>query len=348
LIQTTTFYENNSGSIAQQEFTYLEVDPGRGVYMWNDYNNNNVQELQEFEIATFPDLAKYVKVFLPNQTFIRTYQNKLSQTLTFNGNAWQNESGFKKFLSNFYNQTSLIIDKKVARNSNSFEWNPFSKSEKDLIGLNNNFRNSLFFHKGKQRNSVTYTYNSSSLKNLLNFGSQENYIKSHQLQYAHLVKKFWLFQMQTNTSNSESISDNYASRNFSIDGLEVAPKVSYLFSKNASWDIFYENSTKENTLGNLERLKQNQFGTSFNWNTEKGFSMNGIFTYINNDFTGSASSPVGFQLLEGLQNGKNTTWQLLFQKNITQFLDVSINYNGRKSETSKTIHTGTVQLRAFF
>lgn len=348
LIQTTTFYENNSGSIAQQEFTYLEVDPGRGVYMWNDYNNNNVQELQEFEIATFPDLAKYVKVFLPNQTFIRTYQNKLSQTLTFNGNAWQNETGFKKFLSNFYNQTSLIIDKKVARNSNSFEWNPFSKSEEDLIGLNNNFRNSLFFHKGKQRNSVTYTYNSSSLKNLLNFGSQENYIKSHQLQYAHLVKKFWLFQLQTNTSNSESISDSYASRNFNIDGLEVAPKVSYIFSKNASWDIFYENSIKENTLGDLENLKQNQFGTSFNWNTEKGFSLNGIYTYIDNNFTGSASSPVGFQLLEGLQNGKNSTWQLLFQKNITQFLDVSINYNGRKSETSKAIHTGTIQLRAFF
>ena len=348
LIQTTTFYENNSGSIAQQEFTYLEVDPGRGVYMWNDYNNNNIQELQEFEIATFPDLAKYVKVFLPNQTFIRTYQNKLSQTLTFNGNAWQNETGLKGFLSNFYNQTSLIIDKKVARNSNSFEWNPFSKSEEDLIGLNNNFRNSLFFHKGKQRNSVTYTYNSSSLKNLLNFGSQENYIKSHQLQYVHLVKKFWLFQLQTNTSNSESISDSYATRNFNIDGLEMAPKVSYIFSKNASWDIFYENSNKENTLGDLESLKQNQFGTSFNWNTEKGFSMNGIFTYINNDFSGNASSPVGFQLLEGLQNGKNTTWQLLFQKNITQFLDVSINYNGRKSETSKTIHTGTVQLRAFF
>jgi hypothetical protein len=348
LIQTTTFYENNSGSIAQQEFTYLEVDPGRGVYMWNDYNNNNVQELQEFEIATFPDLAKYVKVFLPNQTFIRTYQNKLSQTLTFNGNAWQNEPGFKKILSSFYNQTSLIIDKKVARNTNSFEWNPFSKNEDDLIGLNNNFRNSLFFHKGKQRNSITYTYNSSSLKNLLNFGSQENYLKSHQLQYVHLVKKFWLFQLQTNTSNSESISDSYASRNFNIDGIEVAPKVSYIFSKNASWDIFYENSSKENTLGDLESLKQNQFGTSFNWNTEKGFSMNGIYTYINNNFTGSTSSPVGFQLLEGLQNGKNSTWQLLFQKNITQFLDVSINYNGRKSETSKTIHTGTVQLRAFF
>ena len=348
LIQTTTFYENNSGSIAQQEFTYLEVDPGRGVYMWNDYNNNNVQELQEFEIATFPDLAKYVKVFLPNQTFIRTYQTKWSQTLTFNGNVWQNETGFKKILSQFFNQASLIIDKKIARNSNTFEWNPFSKNEEDLIGLNNNFRNSLFFHKGKQRNSITYTFNKSKIKNLLNFGSQANSISSHQLQYAHLIKKFWLLQVQTNTTNAESISDNYASRNFRIEGTEIAPKVSYIFSRNASWDVFYETSFKKNTLGNLENLKQNQFGTSFNWNTEKGFTMNGVCTYINNNFVGNASSPVGFQLLEGLQNGKNMTWQLLFQKNITKFLDLSLNYSSRKSETSKAIHTGTVQIRAFF
>jgi hypothetical protein len=53
LIQTSTAYETSSGTIAQQEFTYLEVEPGLGVYMWNDYNNNGIQELQEFEIAPF-------------------------------------------------------------------------------------------------------------------------------------------------------------------------------------------------------------------------------------------------------------------------------------------------------
>lgn len=58
-------------------------------------------------------------------------------------------------------------------------------------------------------------------------------------------------------------------------------------------------------------------------------------------------SAVGFQMLEGLQPGKNQTWRLLLQKNLTQYLDVNINYQGRNSETSKTIHTGNVQLRAF-
>ena len=136
LIQTTTAYETSSGTIAQQEFTYLEVEPGRGVYMWNDYNENGIQELQEFEIAPFPDLAIYVRVFLPNQVFVRTHQNRFSQALNFNFNQWQNEKGFKKFVSYFYNQTSFLIERRIRRDGSNFDLNPFSKNDEDLIGLN--------------------------------------------------------------------------------------------------------------------------------------------------------------------------------------------------------------------
>jgi hypothetical protein len=51
MIQGTSSYETNSGTLPQQEFTYLEVPTGQGVYTWNDYNTNGVQELQEFEVV---------------------------------------------------------------------------------------------------------------------------------------------------------------------------------------------------------------------------------------------------------------------------------------------------------
>ncbi|WP_338377630.1 hypothetical protein [uncultured Flavobacterium sp.] len=348
LMQVSTTYENSSGTIAQQEFTYLEVEPGQGVYTWNDYNNNGIQELQEFEIAPFPDLAKYVRVFLPNQVFLRTHQNKFSQSLTFNFNQWQNKTGFLKFMSKFYNQTSFLIDRKISRDGNNFDLNPFSNSDENLIGLNNSFRNSLFFNRGKQRNSITYNFLTNDSKNLLSVGSVENKAKSHQLQYQHLVQKIWLFTLSGKTIFSEAFSENYPSRNFQIEGYQAFPKVSYLFSKNASWDIFYEFQNKENQIGNGESLQQNRFGTSFTFNSEKGFSVNGEFSHYNNSFEGNSLSAVGFQLLEGLQVGKNQTWRLLLQKNLTSYLDINLNYQGRKSETSKTIHTGNVQLRAFF
>jgi hypothetical protein len=62
MIQGTSSYETNSGTLPQQEFTYLEVPTGQGVYTWNDYNTNGVQELQEFEVAPFIDQAKYIGV----------------------------------------------------------------------------------------------------------------------------------------------------------------------------------------------------------------------------------------------------------------------------------------------
>ena len=53
-------------------------------------------------------------------------------------------------------------------------------------------------------------------------------------------------------------------------------------------------------------------------------------------------------VVEGLQDGTNFTWNLLLQKRITKFLDANLSYFGRKSEGSKTVHTGSVQLRAYF
>jgi hypothetical protein len=348
LLQITTAYETSSGTIAQQEFTYLQVEPGQGVYMWNDYNANGIQELQEFEVAPYADLAIYIRIFLPNQVFIRTHQNKFSQSVNLNFNQWQNKTGLKQFASHFYNQTSFLIDRKILRNADNFNLNPFSNNEEELVGLNRSFRNSFFYNRGKQKHSTTYSYLLNESQNLLSVGSLSAKNKSHQLQYQHLVQKSWLFNFAGSSSVSESTSENYPSRNFEINSYRVEPKIGYLFSRNASWDLFYEFQQKENQIGAFETLKQTRLGTSFTFNSEKGFSMNGEFSLYNNNFNGDTLSAVAFQMLEGLQPGKNQTWRLLLQKNLTQFLDVNINYQGRNSETSTTIHTGNVQLRAFF
>ena len=348
LIQSTTVYETISGSIPQQEFTYLEVPAGQGVYTWNDYNANGIQELQEFEIAPFIDQAKYIRIFLPNRIYIKTHQNKFSQSVTLNPNQWQNELGLKKLLSHFYNQTAFIIDRKTKSEGDNFELNPFSSSDENVLGLNSSFRNSLFYNRGKQNHSVTYSYLQNQTKNLLSIGSQEAKNSSHQLQYTHLYKKSWLFNFFAKTIQTSIASENFLEKNYELNGYQLAPKISYLFSKNTSWDLFYELQNKENQIGNLETLLQNRLGTSFSYASDKKFTMNGEISFYQNKFTGNEFSSVGFQMLEGLQTGQNLTWRFLVQKNLTQFLDINLNYQGRKSESSQTIHTGSVQLRAYF
>ena len=347
-VQTTTAFETTSGTIAQQEFTYLEVQPGRGIYMWIDYNGDGIQQLQEFELAPFPDQAKYIRVFLPNQIFIKTHQNKFSQSVTLNPSQWQNEKGIKKTISYFYNQSAYLIERKIQRTGDNFDLNPFSTSNTNLLGLNTSFRNSLFYNRGKQKHSVTYNFTFNHLKSLLSIGSQESTTRSHQLQYAHLVQKIWLFSFATKSTYGAQYAENYASKNYEINSYQLNPKISYLFNKNASWDFFYEFQNKQNRLSDQERLQQSRLGTSFSYASDLKFTMNGEISIYENQFKGDASTPVAYQMLEGLQPGKNMTWRLLLQRKLTDYLDLNLNYQGRKTETSQTIHTGNVQLRAYF
>lgn len=347
-IQSNTAYETSSGTIPQQEFTYLEVEPGQGVYRWIDYNNNGIQELEEFEVAPFPDQAIYVRLYLPNQVFVQTHQNKFSQSINLSPTQWQNSRGIKKTLSHFHNQTSYLVDRNEFKTTNKINFNPFNKDDDNLAGLNQSFRNSLFFNRGKQKHSITYTYLNSRSKNLLSYGSQENTLSSQQLLYNHLIKKSWLVALNSKISNQETHSENYDSKNYELEIYSIEPKISYLFTQNTSLDFFYEFQQKENIISKAELLKQHRLGMSFQYNSKQKMSINGELAFYENLFLGNSYSPVAYQMLEGLQAGKNLTWRLMLQKNLTEYLDLSINYQGRSNEETNTIHTGSIQLRAFF
>lgn len=347
-VRWNTVLESNNGVIPQQEYTYVKTEPGQGVYTWIDYNNNGIQELEEFEVAQFQDQAEYIRVLLPNQVFLKIRQNKFSQILTLNPQRWSNKEGFKKVLSHFYNQTSYLLDRKVKRKSDGFNLNPFKDGGDDQLGLTLNFRNALFFNRGKQHFTTSYTFIASSSDNLLAVGLQRNKAKNHQVNFNHKFWESWLLNLKGTVGNSENLSENFANRNYRLDTYELNPKISYLLSQQTRFDVFYKYANQDNQLGHMEQLYQQTIGLSFAYTNAEKISLNGEFNYIDNQFEGSPFSPVAYQMLEGLQPGTNFTWRLLFQKRITKYLDANLSYFGRKSETTKTVHTGSIQLRAYF
>ncbi len=349
MLHWNTVYETNSGTLAQQEFTYVEVEAGQGAYTWIDYNNNGIQELEEFEIAQFADQGTYIRVLLPNQVFVKTHQNRFSQTLTLNPQQWSSsENEFKKVLSHFYSQTSYLVDRKQKREGTDFNLNPFKDDVDKRLGLQSSFRTVLFFNRGKQHYTSSYTFLTNDSRNLLSIGSLEAISKSHQLLFTHKFASNWLANLQTNFNTNESKSENYTSKNYLIKESQFHPKLSYLLNDNARFDVYYQYTNKDNTIANFESLEQQKYGVSFSFSNKQQMAVSGEFNYFSNDFEGNANSPVAYQMLEGLQPGKNFTWTLLAQKKLTKYLDLNLSYFGRNTETSKTIHTGNIQLKAYF
>ena len=104
---------------------------------------------------------------------------------------------------------------------------------------------------------------------------------------------------------------------------------------------------QEPTLGG-EYCKINDLGITLKYNqTDKG-SLQGAIKLLKIDFDGIENSAVGFEMLEALRPGINYTWSFGYQKTVSKNLQLTIQYLGRKSENTRIIHTGGMELRAFF
>ena len=347
-INLGTVYETSSGNIATQEYIYIKTEPGLGYYTWIDYNSDGVKDFDEFEIAEFQDQAEYLRLPKPNLQFIASQKAKFTQSLTVNPRVWVSKNGFKKLLSKFYNQSFLSVENEQQRAGNSFNFNPFDFDESKLIGLNFSIRNSFYYNRNLQKYSTTYTYGKNRSKLQYFIGNQESNIKLHQIDFAHKFASFWLLEFMGKTSKNDLETENFNSRNYTINANEFQPKVSFLYNESNRLTAFYHFKNKENILADFEQLKQQQFGIEYFYINSKKNQISANANVFLNDFTGDTNSPVAYQMLEGLQDGKNYTWNLLFNQKLNAFLNLNLSYLGRKSEETKIIHTGSVQLRAIF
>lgn len=352
-ISANMFYESGYGLENKREFYYIEVAASQGTYAWNDYNKNGIKELNEFEIAQFQDQARYIRIYVPTNTYVKVLQNQLS--LAFNlkpslvlGNK---KSGLTRFVSRFATQTSFRVDNRTSDNGQLYSFNPLLPIKDTLLIANtNNIRQSVFFNQSSAVFSMDYTFLNNTGKQLLANGIEGRELYSHQIKGRITFLKNFLFQSDHTLGNKRLNTQFFTSRNYDIAFFDSEQQISFQPNTLFRLSGIYKYSQKKNVLNGVASQKSTaqDLGIELRWNhSEKGnISLKADYIFIT--YNDDQNSPVAYEMLNALLPGNNYTWNVNFQRNLTNNIQISINYDGRKNETGKIIHIGGAQVRAFF
>lgn len=254
-------------------------------------------------------------------------------------------------MSRLQNQTMFRIDHKTSTDDLNVAYNPFIRESKildtSLISLNSSFRNTLYFNKTNPKYGLDINFLRNRKKEFFvnGFETRSLYQAGINLRW-NFITSFTL-QLGGEQGRKASVSDYFSSSDYDIDYTELVPELSYQPSPALRISMRFRYKDNRNTPGG-EESKIRDMGAEINYRMVNRGTLLVKANYIDISYNGDENSSLGFEMLEGLKTGKNGTWNVSYQQNLSDHLQLSLIYDGRKVPETPVVHVGSVQLRAYF
>lgn len=360
-LQLTTGYEIGAGQSPKLEFNYLRVNPGEGQYTWVDRNRDSILQLDEMEVAVFSDQATYVRIAVTTTEYIRTNNVLLNQSFRFDPRLlWgTNPKGWRRWMRRLSLQSNAQLNRRVlAETAGAGAWNPFYRELPDtaLIAIGVTQRHVLFVNRANPAWDVSFTWSEARNRTFQTTGFESRLFSEALIHTRVNLSKQWSAEADANWGNRNSDHQLFNNRDYSIDFWEAGPRLTWIPGRNFRLVGKYTQRQSRNIIGMLESAGQTEWQVEMTWNptaaVKNGFqaatSFRGQASYNQIRFSGEANTPVAYAMLEGLQNGRNFLWSLSIDRQLSSTIQLSIQYEGRKTGENQPVHIGRAQVRALF
>ena len=347
-IAGNALYELGGGQEPRRDFTYIEVPVGQGEYTWIDFNSDGIQQLNEFEVAKFRDQAKFLRIFTPTNEFIRSNNLQFNYTLIFNPSiALEGHEGsvLKSFLKRLYLLSALQVAQKQLASGERI-LNPFKGMIQDtsLITFDQVQSHSASFNKFSQVWGMDLNFLQSSNRAFLSYGYETRRLRDFSLKIRSNWLKMFTIDLIGRLNRNILETPNFGNRNFNILSCAIEPRITFTRGTTLRLQSSYKWDKKQNK--GPENALINSLTLEGKYNLVSNTSITSRITFSNIQFNGIASSSLGYVMLDGLQPGKNFLWTMDLTKRISSFIEMSVQYEGRRSGSSGLVNIGRAQIRA--
>lgn len=358
-LRSTTLYEISSGREQKVQLSYQRSPTNTGDFVWKDANGDGIKQLDEFVVSPFREDSSYVKVFTVTPESLPVNVAGFTQTLNINPASLlgKNASRAAKFFAKFSMFASIEVQRKnfALKGSGAANvFNPFPVSFKSplLVSITHNSRASVFFNRLDPKYGAQFDFSYLQNKVLLTNGYEErlSQTQSVTLRY-NFIKSLTLQTNYTNGTRANS-SDFYFGQRYRFYFNQTKTEFSYQYKTDFRIAINYLFARKINPTDSVGKQTVNihEAGLNSRYNisgkaaAEAKFSYSYI-KYMDKDYV---NQQLEYAMMEGLQNGNNLVWNATVEYRLTPAVLLTFVYDGRKTGTSKVVHSGRAELRAIF
>lgn len=355
-IRSTTSYNTYAGQEPRVEYVFHRVERGQGDYIYiGNAENPNLTIVQDFRYDPSNPLSEYIRLTLINNEFIRTNNIELNQNITlepgkiFSGNNNPKSRG-QKFLSKLSTLSTMRLTKKqldnIAVPLSSFI--DFTLKDTSLVAFTSLNNHTLFFNRGHVRYDMQMGRRSQKnrvvqISGREDRGLDEWFLKSRWNVFRR-VDVFMNVENNIKFYGSEILPD----RNLEIESWIIRPEMSIRPTQNSRIVIKYTREKRQQRLLLKETASISDFSVETSVRKTNTYSLDARMSFVSIAFTGAPNSPMEFDMLNGLKNGQNFLWNMVYTKRISKNIDLTVNYEGRKTGLLNTIHVGRAQIKATF
>lgn len=354
-IETRIYYQIGTGKERKTEYQFVKVrGDGQGNYVWEDFNNNGTQELNEFKEATTANKhrADYIRIVTPTDKFIKSISNEYNQSLSIDfGSIIDRKDGVSGFLSKLSNETSYRSKKKTVDQQTAAQYNPFTLNAADsnLITVNSDIQNSVYFNKSNPVYELSFKWLEKEGKRLLLRGFDRNIQNEKAFKARWNITRRWTIIPSYNYGFRSFNSQFFKSKDYNIHYNKTSNRFSFQPTQNLRFSIDYTYEEHEDLISETnDNAFINEIRQEATYSLVSKGNITGSFSYKSIKYNGDPSSQTAYEILKGLEPGSNFTWNVRVNYNIHSNLQLNLSYNGRKSQDISVIHRGNASVRYLF